>query len=39
MANIFNKRVRDLSFRFKYKLPLIIYNFKAKGLFLIGILF
>jgi hypothetical protein len=39
MANIFNKRVRDLSFYFKYKLLLIIYNFKVKSLFLISMLY
>jgi len=37
-ANIFSKRVRDLGFRSGYELPPTIHDFRAEGLFLIGML-
>ena len=39
MADILNKRIRELGFCSGYKLPPIIYDFKAEGLFLISILY
>lgn len=37
-ADILSKRVRELGFRSGYELPPTIHDFRAEGLFLIGML-